>query len=272
MEQLGPRLPPNDFLPVVILTGESTPETKRRALALGAKDFLAKPFDVVEVLLRIRNLLQIRFLHRTLANHNHVLEQRVEERSRELASAQLEVLERLARAAECRDDDTGEHTRRVGDLSARLAEKLQLDFPTVTMIRQAAVLHDIGKVGIPDAVLLNPGKLTPSEFEVMKRHTVLGADILSGSGSPLIQMAERIALTHHERWDGLGYPQRLACEAIPLESRLVAVADVFDALTHARPYRPAWPMSPVNAEIAAQSGAQFDPRVVEAFFDLGVSG
>jgi putative two-component system response regulator len=181
---------------------------------------------------------------------------------------QLEVLERLAAAAEYRDDDTGQHTHRVGTLAADLAKVLGLPAEQVDLVRRAAPLHDVGKIAIPDSILLKPGRLTPEEYTVMQAHALVGARILSGGRSPLVQMAERIARSHHERWDGTGYPDRLAGEQIPLEARIVAVADVYDALTSDRPYRPAWPRERVLAEIAQGAGTHFDPRVARAFLDL----
>jgi putative two-component system response regulator len=267
MRQLGPRIPEDAYLPILVLTADATPEATRRALAAGAKDFLIKPFDRTEVLLRIRNLLETRWLHLELRSQNRLLADRVKERTRELEAERVETLERLALAAEFRDDDTGQHTKRVGRISALLARALGLPEAHVERIRHAAPLHDIGKIGIPDQILLKPGQLTPEEFEIIKTHTTIGAKILLGSRSPLLQMAEEIALTHHERWDGGGYAG-LAGEAIPLAGRIVALADVFDALTHDRPYKRAWPVEEALAWIAGQRGRQFDPAVVEAFLRL----
>jgi putative two-component system response regulator len=188
--------------------------------------------------------------------------------SQNVRLGQLEVLERLAVASEFRDDDTGQHTQRVGELAARLAQMLELPAEQVDVLRRAAPLHDVGKIAIPDAVLLKPGRLTPDEYAIMKTHTLVGARILSGGRSPLVQMAERIAHSHHERWDGGGYPEGLAGEQIPLEARIVAVVDVFDALSSDRPYRPAWPRDRVLAEIAQGVGTHFDPRVARAFLRL----
>jgi len=225
MERLRPYIPPESYLPVVILTADIAPEAKRRALAAGAKDFLTKPFDATEVLLRIRNLLETRRLHRQLQEHNRLLKEKVRERTRQLEEARIEILERLALAAEYRDDATGQHTHRVGQTAALLARALGLPEAQVELIRRAAPLHDIGKIGVPDGILLKPGPLTAEEFEMMKAHTVIGARILSCSRFPLLQMAQRIALSHHERWDGRGFPQGLRGEAIPLEARIVAVAE-----------------------------------------------
>ena len=252
------------YLPVLMLTGDASPETKVRALRLGAKDFLFKPFDVDEVILRIQNLLETRSLYRSLADQNAELERRVLERTEALAQTEHEVLERLAAAAEFRDDDTGQHTHRVGELAARLGGAIGLPDDQVELIRRAAPLHDVGKIGVPDSVLLKPGKLSPAEFEIMKAHTLVGARLLSGGRSALVMMAERIARSHHERWDGKGYPDGLAGEAIPVEARIVAVVDVLDALSHARPYREAWPMERVLELIRAGEGTHFDPTLTAA--------
>lgn len=264
MRQLTPRIPVGSFFPILVLTVEVTPETKHRALKEGAHDFLSKPFDTTEVLLRIRNLLTTRFLHRTLEGQNERLEEQVRERTSELVGAQVEILERLSLIAEYRDDASGEHTYRVGRVAALLAQTLGWSPDQVELIRRAAPLHDIGKIGIPDRVLLKPGKLTSEEFVEMKDHIMVGAKTLSGSRSPLLQLAEVIALTHHERWDGTGYMQ-LKGEDIPLPGRIVTVADVFDALTHTRQYKEAWPIDRARAEIVRVAGVQFDPQVVEAF-------
>jgi PAS domain S-box-containing protein/putative nucleotidyltransferase with HDIG domain len=200
-----------------------------------------------------------------LSEHKAALECAVRDRTAELEESRLEMLRRLALAAEYRDDDTFEHTERVGHTAALLAEQLGLSATYVATLRQAAPLHDIGKLGISDTILLKPSKVTDEEFEQIKKHTVDGARILSGSSSDVLELAEQIALTHHERWDGHGYPNRLAGDAIPLCARIVAVADVFDALTHTRPYKHAWPVADAVAEIHRNRGSQFDPTVVDAF-------
>ena len=256
------------YLPIVVLTADITPEARRRALATGAKDFLIKPFDAAEVVLRIHNLLETRRLHQRLSDRNRDLEIRVSERTEQLESARLEILERLAIAAEFRDDDTGEHVHRVAHNSALLAGGLGLRSEELELIRRSSTLHDIGKIGIPDAILLKPGKLTADEFISIKAHTVIGSQILGGSDVPLLRLAEEIARTHHERWDGSGYPKGLSRESIPIAGRIVSVADVFDALTHDRPYKRAWSVIDAVAEIESQSGRQFDPAVVAAFLDV----
>lgn len=191
-------------------------------------------------------------------------EQLVQERTSDLARAQHEVVTRLAMAAEYRDDTTGEHTRRVGRTSGRIARALGWEEAEISVLGVAARLHDVGKIGIPDSILLKSGKLDAAEYIQMQTHTLIGARILSGGRSKLLQLAEEIALTHHERWDGSGYPHGLAQDQIPLSGRIVAVADVYDALTQARPYKPAWTSQDALAEIQRQAGAHFDPAVVEA--------
>jgi putative two-component system response regulator len=186
----------------------------------------------------------------------------------ELEAARLESLQRLALAAEYRDDGTHEHTQRVGQTSFRLAQMLGIGEDEASLIGQAAQLHDVGKLAIPDAILLKRHKLDEVEYERLKSHTTAGAKILGGSASNLLRPAEQIALTHHERWDGQGYPHRRAGEEIPLSGRIVALADVFDALTHARPYKAAWPVAEAVAEIQSLRGRQFDPRIVDAFDEL----
>ncbi|RYF42894.1 MAG: HD domain-containing protein, partial [Cytophagaceae bacterium] len=268
MEQMKPLVGPDDFLPILVLTADTTEQAKRRALMLGATDFLTKPFDATELSLRLHNLLSRRFLHRRLQDQNHFLDQQVQERTEQLAQAEINTAECLAMAAEYRDDDTGQHTKRVGYTAARLACQLGLEDAEVALLERAAPLHDIGKIGIPDHVLLKPGKLTSEEFAVVKTHTSIGAAILARHHTPLLQLAAKIALTHHERWDGGGYPQGLVGEEIPIAGRIVAVADVFDALTHDRPYKKAWPVEVAVAEIENGAGTQFDPHIVQAFRHL----
>jgi putative two-component system response regulator len=257
------------FLPVVVLTADPAPGTRARALAVGASDFLAKPFDAVEVVLRIRNLLEVRRLHLQLREENRELEDRVRERTAEIERAQLEMLERLGHTAELYDDETGQHTQRVGRSAAAIGSALGLPAATVSLLRSTAPLHDLGKLAVPTAILQKPGRLTAGERAVVQRHTRAGARILAGGRCEAVQMAERIALSHHERWDGAGYPEGLREQEIPLAARIVAVADVHDALAHDRPYRRALPREEVVREIGAGAGTLFDPRVVEAFLDLG---
>ena len=263
MDQLN-EIAEASYLPILMLTGDMTPTARQEALSRGAKDFVSKPFHADEVLLRIRTLLETRFLYFQVQSQNQILEAKVRERTRELEAAQIEIIERLARAAEFRDDNTGQHTERVGQMAALLARQLGLPDPQVSLIRRAAPLHDVGKIGIPDAVLLKLGKLTLEEFELVKTHTTIGARILSGSRFGVLRLAEEIAFSHHERWDGDGYVG-IRQDQIPLAGRIVAVADVFDALTQKRPYKAAWPIAEAIAEIERQRSRQFDPEIVDAF-------
>ncbi len=252
-------------VPILVFTTDVSIPSRQRALELGANDFLNKPGEATEIVLRVRNFLRTRKLHKELEGYSLDLESKVQRRTLELYEATEDCLWRLARASEYRDDDTGEHTIRVGVISSRIAAQLGIGAEDVDMIRRAAPLHDIGKIGIPDSILLKPGKLTTEEFAVMRSHVKIGASLLAGSSSKLMLMAEKIALTHHEKWDGTGYAMGLKGEEIPLPGRIVAVADVYDALIHDRPYKQAWPVEKAIGEIESQAGAHFDPEIVEAF-------
>src|SRR5579871_4280046 len=258
----------DEQIPIIVVTGDTSSSAKRRALALGASEHLLKPADPAEVLIRVRNLLELRTLQQQMRRSMQDLEQTVESRTKELALAQLETLQLLARAAEFRDDDTEDHTRRVGEIAARIIEIMGLEDIDPEMVRLAASLHDLGKIGIPDSILLQPGPLTPEEFETMKGHTVMGAAIIGESHSPVLIMAKVIAATHHEWFDGSGYPNGLKGEEIPFVGRLVAVADVFDALTHDRPYKASWTAEEARDYIRQQAGKQFDERIAETFLRL----
>ncbi|MFD0587405.1 HD-GYP domain-containing protein [Paenibacillus sp. GCM10027627] len=260
-EQIGE----DNYLPVLMLTADVTPKAKQEGLQAGVNDFLTKPYDRNEVVLRITNLLKTRDLHKQLQRHNLLLEERVQQRTEQLQQAKLEILQLFGRAAEYRDDMTGMHTQRVGELSNMIALELGLPQRVVEQISMAAPLHDIGKIGIPDVILLKPGRFEEEEFEHMKRHTTIGASILEGSSFDVLKMAELIARSHHEKWDGTGYPQQLRGDDIPIEARIVALADFYDALTHERPYKKAWTSEEAIAEIENQSGRHFDPSVVQAF-------
>jgi len=209
-----------------------------------------------------------RRLRRIVASANRELENAVRERTAELHETQLEVVRRLARAADWRDEDTGEHVERIGLMAERLGVAAGMTADEAETLRHAAVLHDIGKIGVPDRVLLKPGKLDDEEWEIMKTHAEIGASMLAGSRSPLVQMAEVIARTHHERWDGTGYPAGMAGEEIPVVGRIVAICDVFDALRSRRPYKEAWPAPAAIAELTAQRGRHFDPALVDLFLEI----
>jgi putative two-component system response regulator len=253
------------YVPILILTADASLETRRRALQAGARDFLIKPIDAVEVSLRVRNLLMTRQLQQKLRSNNEALRAQVRHGTEDLERARREAFQTLAVAAEYRDDDTRQHTQRVGRLAARLGSQLGLDDQLVSSLGQVAPLHDLGKIAISDAILLKPGRLTQQEFETIKTHSRMGAEILSGSGAPLFAMAAIIALTHHERWDGTGYPDGLAGDAIPLAGRIVALADAFDAMSYTRPYKPAFALREVQLELNRCSGTHFDPAVTDAF-------
>ena len=276
------------YIPVIILTASEDPRTKQRALELGATDLLEKPVDPSSLLPRVRNALIVKAYQDHLRQHATHLEREVARRTRELEHTRQEVVHCLARAAECRDNETGQHVVRVGRYAGLVAREMGLDEPLCQLIELAAPLHDVGKIGVPDGVLLKPGKLTPEEFDVMQTHTTIGKgvftnlteaeanlyhehpqvghDIIGEARFDLLRMAGRIALTHHEKWDGNGYPLGLAGEDIPIEGRITAVADVFDALSSKRPYKPAFPREKCFAIMREGRGTHFDPRVLDAFF------
>ena len=251
-------------LPVLVVTGDGSTDARQQALTRGAKDFVTKPYDVVEMLLRVRNLLESRVLYQDLKKQNRTLLESASGSTREIESTRVEMIERLALAAEYRDDETHEHNRRVGALSARLATTIGLTPEDTGLLRRAAALHDIGKIGIPDALLFKPSGLTFSEVRVMRTHAAIGARILGGSRIPLLQLAETVALTHHERWDGSGYPNGLKGDNIPVAGRIVAVADAFDAITNDRPYRTARSVHDAIAELRLEYDRQFEGRLIEA--------
>lgn len=263
---------PDSYLPVLMLTADATPAMKQQGLQAGVNDFLTKPYDRTEVILRIHNLLKTRQLHIQLQQHKSTLEERVRERTEDLQKAKHEILRLLGRAAEYRDDMTGSHTLRVGRLAGLIAERLNLPEEQANMIRMAAPLHDIGKIGIPDEILLKPGRFEPHEFERMKEHARIGSSILDGSSFSVLKLAGVIAESHHEKWDGSGYPSGLMGEEIPLEARIVALADFYDALTHERPYKRAWTPQETMDEIMKQGGRHFDPAIVSAFLQLYEEG
>ncbi|MEQ1771556.1 MAG: HD domain-containing phosphohydrolase [Devosia sp.] len=252
-------------IPIVMITADSNRQTRLDAISAGATDFLNKPVDPVELKARVGNLLALRQAQRDLSARADWLADEVAKATRELVEQQEEVVWRLSRALTYRDDDTGEHTKRVAVVSQLIAQQLGLPADRCRTIHLAAPLHDIGKVAIPDAILFKPARLSADETSVMRTHATVGEDILGDASSDLVRTACRIAGTHHERWDGKGYPKGLAGEQIPIEGRIVSVADVFDALCTARSYKPAWPLLAARLEIEKCSGTQFDPDCVTAF-------
>jgi response regulator RpfG family c-di-GMP phosphodiesterase len=235
-------------IPIVVVTTADLKEVRQKALDLGASDFITKPVDPAELQARVRNLLALRNSQKKLKDR-----------------AAQDLIVRLSRAAEYRDPETGAHIERMARYSSIIAKVIGFSPEDVERILLAAPMHDVGKVGIPDLILLKPGRLTPEEFSVMKEHAKLGFDILKGSVSPLVTLAAEIALSHHEKFDGSGYPRGLVGEAIPLAGRIVAVADVFDALTSTRPYKSAWPIEKAVDFLKEGKGGHFDPNCVEAF-------
>jgi putative two-component system response regulator len=251
-------------LPVLMVTADGSTDARQQALTRGAKDFVTKPYDVVELLLRVRNLLESRVLYQDLKKQNRTLLESANGSTREIESTRVEMIERLALAAEYRDDETNEHNRRVGALSAKIAKAVGQTPEDAGLLRRAAALHDIGKIGIPDALLFKPSGLTFSEVRVMRTHAAIGARILGGSRIPLLQLAETVALTHHERWDGTGYPNRLKGDDIPIAGRIVAVADAFDAMTSNRPYRAERSVDEAIALLRQEYDKQFEGRLIDA--------
>lgn len=259
-----------DVPPILVVTDVAEQRFRREALNCGARDYVMRPFDLREFLARVRNLLEVWQAHKIIKYQNDILEQRVEERTRELREvnealheSRIDVVWRLGRAAEYRDNETGLHIIRMSQISAVLARAYGMDEEPADLLLVASPMHDIGKLGIPDYILLKPGKLSAEEWEIMKTHAQIGADILSGGGSTLMKMAHDIALTHHEKWDGSGYPRGLKGVDIPLVGRICAIADVFDALTSERPYKKAWSVNKALKLIDSESGKHFEPRLVE---------
>lgn len=262
-------------IPICMVTALLDMDTRLRAVEAGANDFIAKPVDKTELRVRVISLLklkesqdEVRDYRTQIEKQNSILDARVRKRTGELEDARLEILLRLARAAEYRDEDTAQHTQRVGRRAGLLGRAIGLPEEECKMLELAGPLHDIGKIGISDSILLKPGKLSTHEFDVMKSHTTIGAKMLAASKIPVLIKAEEIALSHHEKWDGSGYPAGLSGEAIPLSGRILAVVDVFDALSNDRPYRKAWSRDAVLDHLLEGAGSHFDPDVVASFVNM----
>lgn len=254
-------------VPILMVTAAHEREVRYMALESGATDFLSKPIDKNEFIPRARNMLHLREHSLRLANRAEELDKAVKLATANIHERERETVIRLAKAAEFRDPETGSHIQRMALFSALIARGLSLDATTCEMLLDAAQMHDVGKLGTPDAILQKPGRLSPEEFEEMKRHATIGYDILKNSASPVLQMGAEIAHTHHEKFDGSGYPRGLKGEDIPLIGRIVAVADVFDALTSTRPYKKAWTLEDARAFLEQGRGSHFDPQCVDVFLE-----
>lgn len=261
--------------PILVLTAQHMQQYRQQALDGGARDYVTKPFDSNELLSRVRNLLEVQLAHKYMRHHNEILEQKVKKRTKEIQEAnerlnqsRLLIVRKLGKASEYRDEETGLHIIRMSKMSVLLGRAMGMDPYQSDLLLNAAPMHDVGKIGIPDNILLKPGKFEPEEWEIMKTHAQIGADILDGDESELLIMARDIALTHHEKWNGQGYPNGLKDKEIPLVGRICALADVFDALTSKRPYKKAWPTTEAVALIKEESGQHFDPELVVHFLAL----
>lgn len=259
------RNPRNAGVPVIMITGLADRDIRYRALELGAADFLAKPVDIPEFRARMRNMVALSDGRKKLADRARWLASEVQRATADIVAREKETINRLMRAAEFRDNETGMHIVRMGHFSAEIGKALQLSAAECETLLMATPMHDIGKVATPDRILQKAGKLDPDEWRIMKQHTVAGFEILKESQSELLQTAAQIALSHHEKFDGSGYPHGVKGTQIPMCARICAVSDVFDALTSERPYKRAWPIEQAIDEIDRLSGSHFDPRLVEAF-------
>ncbi len=264
MEQFK-KIEQSPYLPVLVLTALQDDETRLKALENGAQDFLTKPFNRLETLTRIKNMLTVRLLHRQVTKQNVELEAKVKERTKELQETRLEIIRRLGRAAEYKDNETGLHIIRMSQICARLGELAGLSANEVELVLDTSPMHDIGKLAIPDAILLKTGQLDAQEWERMTTHPQMGYTLLEGHNSDLMLSAREIALTHHEKWNGRGYPQGLKGSAIPFNGRLAGIADVFDALTSKRPYKDPYPVSKAVEIIKSEREKHFDPELTDLF-------
>ena len=257
-----------EYLPIIVITALNDQEICQKSLAMGARDFITKPFDTIEVLHRIYNMLEVRVLYKQHYEQEKLLDRKVRLRTKELEDAKIEMIRRLGQASEYRDNETGMHIIRMSMACEKLARALGLDDEFSQNILEASPLHDIGKIGIPDNILLKPDKLDEDEWQIMKTHTSIGYELLSNSQCDIMKLAQSIALNHHEKWDGSGYPNGLKGTEIPLEARIASICDVFDALTSVRPYKKAWSVDDVIEYLKANSGLQFDPEITETFIKI----
>ncbi|SCA57196.1 Response regulator receiver modulated metal dependent phosphohydrolase [Candidatus Terasakiella magnetica] len=258
----------DDYLPILVLTAQTDIETHKNALAAGARDFLTKPFQPWEVFQRIRNLLETRVFYNNQRVRADVLETEVQKRTKELHETQLEVVRRLGRAGEYRDNETGAHVVRMSKSCKLLALKAGLGEAFAELILQASPMHDVGKIGIPDNILLKPARLSDEERHVMNKHVEIGMDIIGSFDSEMLSMAREIAASHHEKWDGSGYPNQLSGEDIPISGRIAAICDVFDALTSERPYKEAWSTENALSFLQENAASHFDPHLVAVFIEI----
>ncbi len=255
----------SQYFPIIVLSALTDKQSIIKALSLGSDDYITKPFFVEELKARVNNMLKLKERDEFLTETLDVMESNLFEKLRMLEQSQLEVIIRLGKAAEFRDDETGRHIERIADYVHTIAETMGIHKDLAVMLRYAAPMHDVGKIGIPDNILLKPGKLNPDEFRIIQLHTVIGGRILGGTTLPILELATEIALSHHERWDGSGYPLKLSRGSIPQSGRIVAIVDVFDALTSHRVYKAAWSIEKAVDYIKEQREKMFDPEIVDVF-------
>ncbi|OGP66624.1 MAG: two-component system response regulator [Deltaproteobacteria bacterium RBG_16_44_11] len=261
------------LLPIILVTALRETQDRVKGIEAGCDDFISKPVDKMELLARVRSLLKVKAYNDLMSNYQKELEAEVTKRTEELKhalerikAASLDTIYRLSMASEYKDEDTGAHIKRMSRYSAAVARRMGLTESAIETILYAAPMHDVGKIGIPDQILMKPGRLDPAEWEIMKKHTIIGAKILEGSDAEFIRLGETIAQAHHEKWDGSGYPNMLKGIGIPIAGRITAIADVFDALTSKRPYKEPFSVKKSLAIIREGRGSHFDPDVVDAFF------
>ncbi len=256
-----------NFLPVIVLSAHADQQTRKKTLGMGAKDFIAKPFENWEILLRIQNILQASLYHKQQVSRKDLLESEIHKRTKEILATQFEIVQRLAVAGELRDNETGAHVKRMSHICSLLSKQRGLGQEFSELMLYASAMHDVGKIGVPDSILLKTKKLSPEEWLIMQQHPVIGARIIGNHDSKLISLAREIALYHHEKWDGSGYPHGISGNEIPISARIAAISDVFDALTSDRPYKQAWSIEKVVETIQAESGKHFEPVMVDLLIE-----